>query len=82
MNEDFETAAQTSATRAGGERQLLVSLLCLRPSCILVGSVFSAFTAAFGWRNPPFSAFVQDSSPVTRAGRNPAANVEKPGFLP
>ena len=38
MNEDFETAAQTSATRAGGERQLLVSLLCLRPSCFLVGS--------------------------------------------
>ena len=36
--EDFETAAQTSATRAGGERQLLVSLLCLRPSCFLVGS--------------------------------------------
>ena len=36
--EDFETAAQTSATRTGGERQLLVSLLCLRSSCFLVGS--------------------------------------------
>ena len=32
-------------------------------------------------RNPPFSAFVQDHSPATRAGRNPAVNVEKPGFL-